>query len=356
MNSQKFFFCRSFEAGSPVSKAVDLFRTEEELYPVITSMDDLQRARTRNVYWDSTIFRTWIVEKFLFLWNCNSRTAESCSEVRLGFWHMASQEERAEDKFLDFILVWAKERDPALEQTLRDAGLELIDLKRNMTGFAISFPILARVSEELAVLKELKGGTPRRVSEFQRRFSAIFKDYREDPDYFSSGERQLCINHVLMNHDYCGDQVKTAMTSGIVQSVFPLHEPQEKKSISFPWTGHTNTELIENIKKYFGTDLAFYFYFASFYTEWLVVPAILGIVFHFFDLPKSLEVANLVYPLFYSTYIAIFFKVWMRRNSELTWKWGVPRPDVLQPSRHEFNGESRHEDIMDTMRHEERNT
>ena len=78
--------------------------------------------------------------------------------------------------------------------------------------------------------------------------------------------------------------------------------------------------------------------------------------YSFFDLPKSLEVANLVYPLFYSTYIAIFFKVWMRRNSELTWKWGVPRPDVLQPSRHEFNGESRHEDIMDTMRHEERNT
>lgn len=45
----------------------------------------------------------------------------------------------------------------------------------------------------------------------------------------------------------------------------------------------TSSRTLRDLSQYFGTEYAFYFGWIAYYTEWLIVPAVAGIVLHLYN-------------------------------------------------------------------------
>ena len=117
---------------------------------------------------------------------------------------------------------------------------------------------------------------------------------------------------------------------GIIANYFPSHEAdrvrwfQNNWVLSMPW----KEAPIDEIRNYFGEEIAFYFAWLSHFTAWLVAPGILGVCISFFLASRKIEEMNrsVVGPIFgvlLMIYMTCYLEFWKRRSASLAFKWGV---------------------------------
>ena len=101
------------------------------------------------------------------------------------------------------------------------------------------------------------------------------------------------------------------------------------------------TQPLDRIAAYFGETIAFYFAWLEFYTQWLVVPSVIGVLLFVWQLYYgSLDVAwSPIFSLFMAIWSILFLEFWKRRNAELAQRWGVLHYEDEEVVRPQFIGE-----------------
>lgn len=96
-----------------------------------------------------------------------------------------------------------------------------------------------------------------------------------------------------------------------------------KESINFQFSE------LSTIKNYFGEKIGFYYAWMSYYTAWLMIPAIPGLAITIYQLVlKDVDtIFTSLYALLVCIWVTIFIERWKRKSAELCLKWGVS--DVL---------------------------
>ena len=208
---------------------------------------------------------------------------------------------------------------------------------------------------------------------------------------FSSGERQQIIDRIVKSKIRDGGaelDENTALGAFIVQC-FPIHKIAKLEvlrakwvhfwrddspvNLTMPWSlwstpfhvtlsrlGATARRVWRNclsqpldlIAEYFGENIGFLFAYTAFYTRWLVVPSLLGLVVFGFQLrEKTLDHwLCLPYGVFIMIWACFMLTYWRQTQSMLAYRWGVLDFEVTETERPQFHGQK----VPDEITGEER--
>lgn len=156
-----------------------------------------------------------------------------------------------------------------------------------------------------------------------------------------------------------GLDVETLIHQGTIIACFPLHSTTERRELAEAW-GLAYDEIpdeqlgcrrccrccaccrfrrvpsracvppwttpVDEIRSYFGEKVAFYFSFLSFFTAFLVLPAVFGLLtFAFQTSERNNDTidATSAFAMFMAVWSAVFIEFWKRRESTDACKWGV---------------------------------
>ncbi|XP_072009630.1 anoctamin-10 isoform X1 [Engystomops pustulosus] len=192
-------------------------------------------------------------------------------------------------------------------------------------------------AEAIGFVKESADGTMRPFLYSNR---TDYKNFIGDgEDFLSMAECQFIIKHELDNlraQDetnipgypqaklYPGKSIVRRMkTSRILIQIFPLHDKEELKRLSFHWYRQIKFayQPIDKIRHYFGDTIGLYFGFLEYFTLALIPMALIGIPYYFFaweDYDKYVIFAT--FNLVWST---VILEVWKRYCSTMTYRWGT---------------------------------
>ncbi|KAM4028941.1 anoctamin-10 isoform 2-T2 [Anomaloglossus baeobatrachus] len=192
-------------------------------------------------------------------------------------------------------------------------------------------------AEAAGFVKESNDGTMRPFLYSNR---AEYKNFLGDgEDFLTMAECQYIIKHELDNlraQDetnipgypqsklYPGKSIgKRMKTSGVLIQIFPLHDKEELKRLSFQWYRQIKFayQPIDKIRHYFGDTIGLYFGFLEYFTLALIPMALIGIPYYFFaweDYDKYVIFAT--FNLVWST---VILEVWKRYCSTMTYRWGT---------------------------------
>ena len=79
--------------------------------------------------------------------------------------------------------------------------------------------------------------------------------------------------------------------------------------------------ILDNIKSYFGENIALYFYFLDFYTKYLLLPAVIGLCHYLFFVDNN-KADNVWFAILNLIWTTIFLELWKRKSCYLIFDWG----------------------------------
>lgn len=114
----------------------------------------------------------------------------------------------------------------------------------------------------------------------------------------------------------------------------------------FKWLAFSEQPL-DNIRDYFGENVAFYFAFGQTYSRWLLAPAIFGVLVWLCQQPTTASnqardharanaLLTSAFALFLSVWSTLFLKHWRRAQSELAYTWCVLGQTSIEQPRPQF--------------------
>ncbi|KAL1922354.1 uncharacterized protein VTP21DRAFT_9893 [Calcarisporiella thermophila] len=199
--------------------------------------------------------------------------------------------------------------------------------------------------------------------------------------FFSTARRSLMVYNIIIHvgsninlHNAenvtNSSQIKQLLKQGVYQQLYPIHDgPHRLKNATTDSTNlrawlFTNWALrferifgpepYDTIREYFGEKIGLYFAWLGFYTSWLWIASVIGLIsfiggilitevnsssqliafraFHF-DNPFTAP-----YAIFMSIWSTLMLEFWKRRNKYLMWKWDVMDYEKEEQVRPEFYG------------------
>lgn len=275
---------------------------------------------------------------------------------------------------------------------LRMAGLEVKpvfswDLKKVILKIRCPNWRLEEVAEKMHIRLRLRNGGFKRFKISQRDHFAT----TSDGSIFRSSERQRVIDFILRSKIKDGGaelDENTSLGQAIVQR-FPLHmftrledlknswvffwrteQPGEipqpwspfsaplsvttnrlYQSLSYFWTGLLNQPL-DQIAEYYGESVAFYFAWVAFFSRWLFLPSILGLIV--FSIQISSQNMDhwicVPYGIFIVIWCSLMLVFWRQKQSALAYRWGVLGFEMEETERPQFKGKSVFDPATQEMR------
>lgn len=147
-------------------------------------------------------------------------------------------------------------------------------------------------------------------------------------------------------------------TMDLVKDEFSMHTP-DLIPISTNWLSLKNILKpidIDKIKDYYGEKLALYFAWLEFYTHWLLLPTVFGIIFGILVFSSDSDKTNLgymtigewsfiIFAFLLSLCSTLFDQLWVRKQSALAWRWGVTDYQKVEEQRAGFKGKLEYDPI-----------
>ncbi|XP_027872730.1 anoctamin-10 isoform X3 [Xiphophorus couchianus] len=227
--------------------------------------------------------------------------------------------------------------------------------KDNLNLFLVgaSWERLLSGAEDVGLFKEYSDGS-------MRGFTCVnkhnFKDFQGDGDGFlSMAECQYIIKHELetlrakdethvpgYSHAklYPGKSIiRRLLSKGILIQMFPLHNKEELKRLSFSWYKKIKLSLqpLDKIRHYYGEGQALYFGFLEYFTFALVPMALLGVPYYMFDWEDYDK--YVAFAVFNVVWCTIILELWKRSSATLAYHWGtLCRKKAFEEPRPGFHG------------------
>ncbi|XP_057689524.1 anoctamin-10 isoform X2 [Corythoichthys intestinalis] len=244
---------------------------------------------------------------------------------------------------------------PKSAELLVDPLGSKVEEKENPNIFLVtaSWQRLLTGAEDLGLFKEFNDGSMRSFTFINRH---NFKEFHGDGDGFlSMAECQYIIKHeleTLRAKDethvpgyaqaklYPGKSIiRRLQSKKIMIQMFPLHDKEELKRLSFKWYKKVKTSLqpLDNIRHYFGEGLALYFAFLEYFTMALVPLALLGLLYCQFDWENYDK--YVFFAVFNLIWCTVILELWKRCSASLAYHWGtLSRKKVFEEPRPGFHG------------------
>ncbi|XP_059081460.1 anoctamin-10-like [Tigriopus californicus] len=123
---------------------------------------------------------------------------------------------------------------------------------------------------------------------------------------------------------------------------FPLHDDETLERLHKKWK-HASifNPPLDDIRDYFGENVALYFSFATFYTYFLMPIALIGIVQFILDrfLHVDFLFSNVTFSCLNLIGVTIFLEMWKRKSNKHNYHWGTGGKLRHKRARPEFRGE-----------------
>uniref|UniRef100_A0A8C5EEA5 Anoctamin n=1 Tax=Gouania willdenowi TaxID=441366 RepID=A0A8C5EEA5_GOUWI len=208
-------------------------------------------------------------------------------------------------------------------------------------------------AEDVGLFKEYSDGSMRG---FTCASKHNFKDFNGDGDGFlSMAECQYIIKHELdtlrakdethvPGHShaklYPGKSIiRRLQSKGILIQMFPLHEKEELKRLSFSWFKKLKLSLqpLDDIRHYYGEGQALYFGFLEYFTFALVPMALIGVPYFLFDWEDYDK--YVIFAAFNLIWSTVILELWKRCSASLAYRWGtLSRKKAFEEPRPGFHG------------------
>ncbi len=123
---------------------------------------------------------------------------------------------------------------------------------------------------------------------------------------------------------------------------FPLHDDETLHKLHARWKSQSVfSPPVEDIREYFGENVALYVSFSSFYTAFLIPMAALGLVQFALDrfLGISFLMSDVAFACLNLVAVTVFLEMWKRRSAEHEHRWGSGGKLRKKRPRPEFRGE-----------------
>ncbi|CAD56259.3 Anoctamin [Caenorhabditis elegans] len=150
--------------------------------------------------------------------------------------------------------------------------------------------------------------------------------------------------------------VPRLISMNVVQNVSALHNTEFLKHLQQKWVFSIDEQPIDQVKDYFGTEIAMYFAWLGHMTTALWFPSLLGILMWFLggfkyknspgdkqDLYQLIsDICFVLFAFFNCIWSTIYLEWWKRVQAELAFKWGTydaTQDSYLQDPRPAFQGD-----------------
>uniref|UniRef100_A0A8C6ST93 Anoctamin n=1 Tax=Neogobius melanostomus TaxID=47308 RepID=A0A8C6ST93_9GOBI len=258
-------------------------------------------------------------------------------------------------------ITWLLQR---IRDKQRNGGAELlveqlrpglgVQEKQNPNLFLIgaSLQRLLSGAEDLGLFKEFNDGSMRGFTCTNKQ---NFKDFQGDGDGFLSvAECQYIIKHELdtlrakdeshvPGHTqaklYPGKSIiRRLLSKGIMVQMFPLHQKEELKRLTFSWYKKVKLSLqpLGKIQcNYEGQAL--YFGFLEYFTFALIPMALIGVPYYLFDWDDYDK--YVIFAVFNLIWCTVILELWKRFSATLAYRWGtLSRKKAFEEPRPGFHG------------------
>eukprot|EP01055_Gregarina_sp_Pseudo9_P002479 Gregarina_sp_Pseudo_9__2478@NODE_275_length_3315_cov_46_385531_g258_i0_p1_GENE_NODE_275_length_3315_cov_46_385531_g258_i0NODE_275_length_3315_cov_46_385531_g258_i0_p1_ORF_typecomplete_len785_score219_35Anoctamin/PF04547_12/6_5e83DuoxA/PF10204_9/0_11DUF1772/PF08592_11/2_6DUF1772/PF08592_11/34DUF1772/PF08592_11/1_1e04_NODE_275_length_3315_cov_46_385531_g258_i01912545 len=215
-----------------------------------------------------------------------------------------------------------------------------------------------------------------------------FKEFKSDPDFmppYMKFERQIedrGTGQVWQRYDRLSRRVKGVGMSDSEASIFKdidrirllrlavfefmnvdlmirnkwmlqsyaLKQPASETALSLNWASFRHvlswSQPLDEVRNYFGEEIAMYYAWLGYYTRCLVVPSVLGLVTWVFsrvvkmEHPASdspwLHAAGFAFCVGVAIWSTLFFNLWVRRENVLCLRWGTEHDQLSRVANEEF--------------------
>uniref|UniRef100_A0A3Q3VXY8 Anoctamin n=1 Tax=Mola mola TaxID=94237 RepID=A0A3Q3VXY8_MOLML len=133
--------------------------------------------------------------------------------------------------------------------------------------------------------------------------------------------------------------IRRLQSKGILVQIFPLHEQEELKRLSFSWYKKVKLSLqpLDAIRHYFGEGQALYFGFLEYFTFALVPMALIGVPYYLFDWEDYDK--YVIFAAFNLLWCTLILEFWKRCSASLAFRWGtLSRKKAFEEPRPGFHG------------------
>lgn len=276
---------------------------------------------------------------------------------------------------------------------LKMAGLDVKpifswDLKRVILKIRCPDWRLEEVAEKMHIRLRLRNGGYKRFKISQKDHYATTYDGKT---IFRSSERQKIIDFILRSKIKDGGaelDEHTKLGDAIVQR-FPLHmitrvedlknswiffwRAEQPGEIPLPWSPFSTpisitlnriylssmyffngllNQPLDQIAEYYGESIAFYFAWNAFFTRWLILPSILGIIVFIVQI-TSKELDHWIcvpFGIFIVIWCSLMLVFWRQKQSALAYRWGALGFEMEETERPQFKGKSVYNPTTQEMR------
>ncbi|KAK6018005.1 hypothetical protein OSTOST_16462 [Ostertagia ostertagi] len=133
--------------------------------------------------------------------------------------------------------------------------------------------------------------------------------------------------------------VPQLISANLIENVLPLHSSEFLKHLQHKWVLSTGEQPLDEIRDYFGTEIAMYFSWLGHMTTALWFPALLGLFMYFFagfkykassskdDKLDSFQlfsdISFVCFAFFNCVWSTAYLESWKRKQAELAFRWGT---------------------------------
>ena len=140
--------------------------------------------------------------------------------------------------------------------------------------------------------------------------------------------------------------VKACKSVHFVEDYFPIHDSEAISKIWHRSRWRLLSAPVQDLREYFGEEIAFYFAWVEFYLMYLWLPGVLGFVLwglssHRYDVDIDHNAFAPFYGIAVALWSSFFVAMWRRRSSELSYQWDCFELDTKERVRPEFAGNLR---------------
>lgn len=166
---------------------------------------------------------------------------------------------------------------------------------------------------------------------------------------FRSSDRLKLIYSILNCHQPGGCYLDTVklLRDRCVLSIYPLHDIVELSYLQthwlnlfeFPW----NQDVVK-VKNYFGEKIGLYFVFLGFYTTYLFLAAVFGVIAWISVAAENNDPSAPAIPYFagfMSIWATLILELWKRKEKRYALRWGMIGYEAQEQDRPAFVGEKR---------------
>lgn len=147
------------------------------------------------------------------------------------------------------------------------------------------------------------------------------------------------------------------ISANLIENALPLHSTEFLKHLQQKWVLSAGKQPVDDIREYFGTEIAMYFSWLGHMTTALWFPALLGLLMYLFGFKYRMtpakvaqqdtfqlfsDISFVCFAFFNCVWSTAYLESWKRKQAELAFKWGTYDTNYdpyLQDPRPQFRGE-----------------